>query len=159
MTDVTAHARVLVHRPCLGVWGVLADYRRDPEWRTGVLAMVPSTDGTVEVGTTTAETIRFGGRTQHVDGVVTEVEDGVRFAWRTTSGTAAHGERRVTDCGDGRTQVDLVLTVRGVRRVLRPLLAPLVRRTLAADARRLRRLGETDGRVTAAGPATRPRAS
>jgi uncharacterized membrane protein len=160
MTDITAHERVVVHRPADAVWRILADYARDPQWRDAVLAMVPDPAGTVVVGTTTAETLRLGGRTQHNDGLVTEVDDGRRFAWRTTSGTPAHGAREVTDLGGGRTRVDLHLTVtrRGVERVLRPILVPLVRRTLRGDAERLRVLAESTRAQVRAPAATTSRA-
>jgi hypothetical protein len=93
MTDITAHARVVVHRPAAGVWRILADDTRDPEWRDAVVAMVPDPATSVVVGTTTAETLCLGGRTRH-DGLVTEVSSRrrpvtrtarrTRCSWRTT---------------------------------------------------------------------------
>ena len=144
MSTIRARASVEVDRPADQVWELVADYARDPEWRTGVVTMAPSTPGTVQPGTTTAEELRVAGRAQHNGGLVTAVQPGTRFAWRTTSGVAAAGARAVIPVRPGRCRVDLELdvTLSGLQRLARPLLAVVVRRTLAADARRLAALAE-----------------
>ncbi|MGY1773778.1 SRPBCC family protein [Blastococcus sp. SYSU D00813] len=102
--------------------------------------MAPSTVGPVVVGTTTAEELRMAGRTWDNTGVVTSVDAGRRFTWRTTSGVPASGSRTVTPLPGDRCRVDLTLAVTppGVQRLLRPVLARLLARGLAADAERLR---------------------
>lgn len=143
-TELTSVAEVDVQRPAAQVWAILADYDRDPEWRRGVATMAPAPAGPVRPGTTTDERIRFAGRGYRNGGVVTDVEPGTRFTWRTTSGVAARGSRAVTELGPTRCRVRLERQIRprGLERVLAPVLAPLLRRALTADAAALRGLAE-----------------
>jgi len=142
----TLTASHIVARPAPEVWAIVADYGRDPEWRKGVETMAPSAPGPVIEGLTTDEILHFGGRTYRNAGVVTAVEPGAWFAWRTTSGADADGSRTVRDLGDGRCEVTLVLTVRphGVERLLQPVLMRMLRSGLAADLGRLARLASSD---------------
>ena len=146
MSTIELSASVDVDRPADDVWQVVADYSRDPEWRQGVATMAPSTVGPVVLGTTTAEELRMAGRTWDNTGVVTSVDAGRRFTWRTTSGVPASGSRTVGPRPGGGSRVELTVTVTadGVLRLLRPLLTPLMRRGLAADAARLRDLVERE---------------
>ena len=99
-----------IDRPAPVVWAVVADYERDPEWREGVETMAPSPSGPVDVGTTTAEVLHFGGRIYCSAGEVTQVEPGTAFRWRTTSGADADGRRRVQPSADGSASVTIELT-------------------------------------------------
>jgi uncharacterized membrane protein len=143
-----------IDRPAPAVWAVLADYARDPEWRQGVETMAPSSSGPVEVGTTTAEVLRFGGRTYRSGGEVTSVEPGTAFTWRTTPGADADadGRRRVRAIDARSTSVTLEVTVRthGIERALQPVLVRLLRRGMRSDLERLAALVERD---TAEAPA------
>jgi hypothetical protein len=91
----------------------------------------------------------MAGRTWHSDGVVTAVDPGVRFAWRTTTGADASGSRQVEVLGPDRCRVRLTLAVRpsGPERLLRPVLRRMLRTNLRRDLDRLRSL------VTSATPA------
>jgi uncharacterized membrane protein len=144
MTELRCTAAIEIDRPADEVWRVVADYARDAEWRTAVIAMVPSPAGLVREGTTTTEDLRVGGRRYHSDGVVTAVEPGARFTWHTTAGADASGSRSVEALGPDRCRVRLELTVRpsGLERLLRPVLAPVLRANLRADAAHLRDLVE-----------------
>jgi uncharacterized membrane protein len=124
------------------VWAILADYRRDPGWRTGVVSMTASTPGTAVDGTRTEEVLRFGGRTLRNDGVVTAVEPGRRLEWRTTAGADAAGSRLVEDLGGGRSRVTLELwvTPHGWERLAAPVLGRLLAANLRRDLARLRGL-------------------
>jgi uncharacterized membrane protein len=157
MSAVRLRESVEVDRPCDEVWQLVADYRADPQWRAGVLTMDPVPAGPVTPMTTTAEQIRTAGRLWRNTGTVTAVRDGEWFTWRTTSGTPAEGARRVTPLGPSRTRVELelVVTPPGAQRLLRPLLTVLLRRTLRADAARLRALAEGGGGVDRAVPSRR----
>lgn len=132
MIDLT-HTRT-VPAPAPAVWAVLADYARDPEWRTGVEVMEPSPAGPVQPGTTTHEVMALGGRTYVNDGVVDTVEDGRRFTWHTVEGADASGSRQVVARPDGTSEVTLTLTVRPHGAEV--LMAPVVRRMLARGLRR-----------------------
>lgn len=144
-TSFTLTRTVEIARPAAEAWAVVADYGRDTAWRQGVTAMVPSLPGPVTVGTTTAEELRFAGRTLRNDGVVTAVDPGRSFSWRTTSGAQAHGSRTVEALGPDRCRVRLELTVTPPRRerVLLPVLRRVLGATLAGDARRLAVLVES----------------
>lgn len=119
-------------------WAVVADYGQDPRWRAGVATMAPDPPGPVTVGTTTAEVLRFAGRTYRSGGLVTEVGDH-RFGWRTTSGLVAEGGRGVEPVGPASARVTLRAAVRpvGAQRLLGPVLRPMLLRTLRSDLGRL----------------------
>jgi uncharacterized membrane protein len=143
---IVMEATVEVDAPAAEAWAVVADYARDAEWRKGVRSMVPTPAGPVRRGTTTVEWLRAAGRTMRNDGEVTAVEDGRRFSWRTTSGVDAEGSREVVPIGDDECRVRLETRVRppGLLRFL-PGLGRSLRRTLTADAARLRTLIELGG--------------
>jgi uncharacterized protein YndB with AHSA1/START domain len=151
-----------IDRPAGEVWAIVADYDLDPSWRAGVETMTPRPPGPVRTGTTTHEVLRFGGRTYRTDGIVTAVEPGHRFTWEAG---IARGARRVTPAGPAacRVDLDLELEVRGAQRLLAPLLARLMRRTLAGDTARLRELAMaratgTPDRIAQPGPIGLPSA-
>ena len=143
---IEVRASVEVAAPAARAWAVLADYARDVEWREGVRSMVPTPPGPVRPGTTTAERMRAAGRTMHNDGLVTDVEPGRRFRWRTTSGVRAQGARAVRPGEDGACRVELTLRVvpPGVLRLVPWAVARMLRRGLERDAGRLRAVIELD---------------
>lgn len=142
MTEITVDESIEIDRPAAEAWAVVADYGRDPEWRRGVVSMVADPAGPVRRGTATSEVLRMAGREWHNDGVVTSVGPGTRFTWRTTEGADALGARTVTALGPARCIVRLELVVRphGAERLLRPLLARMLRRNVSGDLERLRAL-------------------
>ena len=144
MTTIELEETIEIAAPASSVWAVVADYDRDPSWRTGVSTMAPAPAGPVQVGTTTAEVLRLAGSTWRNGGEVVDVTPGCAFRWRTTSGADAEGARHVEPLGPDRCRVRLELRVRphGVERVLAPVLGRVLRRNLAGDARRLRALAE-----------------
>ena len=121
------------------VWAVLADYHQDPRWRTGVVAMTASTDGTAVAGTTTREELRLAGQTWINDGVIDDVEPGRRLRWHTRQGADANGARSVDPLAPGRCRVTLELEVRphGAERLLAPVLRRILARNLRRDLDRL----------------------
>ena len=124
----------IIDAPADSIWSVLADYSRDPQWRTGVVSMTTEPGGAADVGTTTHEVIRVAGRTYRNDGVIDRVVPGCSIEWHTTSGAEAHGVRTVRGLEPGRCEVTLELHVvpHGVNR----LLAPVLRRVLRSNLRR-----------------------
>jgi hypothetical protein len=124
--------------PAERAWAVLADYSRDAEWRGQVVTMTPSPLGPVEPGQTTAEVMRFGGRTLRNDGEVVGVGD-LRFTWRTTSGVDAEGAREVRPLGPDRCRIVLRTRVRptGPERYYAPLARLVLQRGLRKDLRSL----------------------
>lgn len=144
VTVIDLSADVDIDRPAAAAWAVVADYRRDPQWRRGVRRMAPSPAGPVTVGTTTDEVLRLAGSTYRNRGEVTAMAPGSAFAWHTTAGADADGSRTVTPLTDDRCRVRLTLTVRasGMQRLIAPLLSYLLQRNLSGDAERLRELVE-----------------
>jgi uncharacterized protein YndB with AHSA1/START domain len=145
-TNITITSEHAIDAPADTVWRVIADYARDPEWRTGVISMVPSPTGTVRVGTTTVEHLRLAGREIRTEGEVTDVVEGRWFSWRTTAGAEARGSRTVEALGPDRCRLRLELTVtpHGVERVLAPVLRRMLQRNLGHD------LDQLDGLARAA---------
>jgi uncharacterized membrane protein len=135
---------VEIEVPAAAAWSVVADYAQDTAWRRGVTAMVPEPPGLVALGTTAHEEMTFGGRALVNDGVVTRVEPGRSFSWRTTSGVDAEGSRLVEPLGDRRCRVTLVLRARphGVEHLLVPIYRRMLARGLAHDAAELSALLE-----------------
>ncbi|GAA4553833.1 SRPBCC family protein [Pseudonocardia xishanensis] len=124
--------------PAERAWAVLADYSRDAEWRHQVVSMVSTPPGPAEPGQTTAEVMRFAGRTLHNDGEVVTSGPGLRFTWRTTSGVDAEGAREVVPLGADRCRVVLRTRVHptGAERYYAPLARFVLRHGLRKDLRR-----------------------
>jgi uncharacterized protein YndB with AHSA1/START domain len=157
MSTITLIHETDIDAPAALAWRVVADYARDVEWRDGVLRMVPTPPGPVQVGTTTAEEMRVAGKTYRNNGEVVAVEPGSRFEWRTTAGAVAHGSRQVTSIAPRRCQVHLELhvTPTGLNRLFAPMLKKLLDKQLAGDVERLRDLVEAEASVESA-PLPRP---
>ena len=137
MTTITITEELTIDRPVDQVWAVLGDYRRDPDWRTGVITMTIDVSPP-RVGAQTVEQLEFGGRTYRNVGELTEVEP-LAISWRTVEGARAQGSRSVRpgDNGGCVARLELVVTPTGVERVLAPVLGRMLRRTTRADLRRL----------------------
>lgn len=147
--DIEFGTSVDIDRPARDVWAVLADYGRDPEWRSGVLSMTADPPGLAARGTTTAEVMRFAGRTLRNDAEIIRVSPGRELAWRTTSGIDVSGVRVVEPRDPQRCRVRLATRVRprGFDRVLAPLARLLLQRRITRDGRRLRSLAERAGQT------------
>jgi uncharacterized membrane protein len=133
-----------IDRPAQDVWALLADYGRDPDWRAGVLSMTADPPGRAAPGTTTAEVMRFAGRTLRNNGMIVRVGPGHQLAWRTTSGIDANGVRAVEPRGPHHCRARLATRVRphGFDRLLAPLAHLLLQWRITRDGRRLRSLAE-----------------
>ena len=132
MADFTAS--IAIEADAARVWAVLADHRRDPEWRTGVLEMLPDRDGLASPGMTTYEVLRLGGRTYRNTGVIRAVVPGERIEWRTVEGADAHGARSVRPTPDGcEVRLELHVHPTGVDRLLLPVLRVVLARNLRRD--------------------------
>lgn len=127
--------------PCDAVWDLIARYDLDPQWRRGVVSMAPSPPGPAVIGTTTVEEMRVGGRRYTNVGEVVDVVPGRAIRWRTVEGAAARGSRAVVpDSGGSIVTLELHVTPHGFERVLAPVLARVLRRTVRGDLERLERL-------------------
>jgi hypothetical protein len=88
--------------------------------------------------------MRLAGGTYRNRGLVTAVDGGHSFRWRTTEGAEASGSRAVRPLDDGGCHIRLELHVRvvGIQRLMAPLLAMILGRNLTGDVERLRQVLE-----------------
>lgn len=142
MGAITIIRERAIHQPARQVWRVLGDYRRDPDWRTGVTTMTIDRDPPV-VGARTVEHLELGGRRYRNVAELTDVTD-LAISWRTVEGARASGARSVRplDSGGCLARLELVVTPAGAERLLAPVLARMLRRNMAADLVRLAELAE-----------------
>jgi uncharacterized membrane protein len=125
---------LVIDAPAESIWSVIADYGRDPEWRSGVVSMTIEPTGAIAAGASTHEVIRVAGRTYRNSGVIDHVVRGSTIEWHTTSGAEARGARSVRALAPDRCAVTLELHV--VPRGLNRLFAPVLRRMLRANLHR-----------------------
>ena len=136
---------IVIDRPPDEVFAVLADYRRDAEWRSAVVAMRVEPDAPVTLGSRIVEELRFGGQTHVTTTTVTTFEPGERLAFTGANATTVvRGSRAVSPQGAGTrvTQHLELLPQRDAMRLLGPLLAPAYRRVAARDLSALKALLE-----------------
>ena len=123
------------------VWGAIADYGFDDQWRRGLRDMTPDPPGPPQVGTKVHEVVRSSGRDFVADTVVTEVEPGrsYRFAGEGTIGGVSGGRAVEPAAGTGAVfTYRIELEPRGGMRLMAPLLGPMVRAGLRKDLRTLK---------------------
>lgn len=133
-----------VNRSPAEVWDAVADSSFDLEWRKGLSKMTPDHAGGPAVGTKVHEVLKSSGRTYIADKVVTDLNPGVsyRFAGSGTIGGLG-GVRTVQPHGEGAMfTYEIELQPKGRMRLLRPVLAPMVRSGLKKDLGKLKLLLE-----------------
>ena len=145
MNAISVSSSVRLMAPSELVWGIIADYRFDAEWREGVVSMTQDTLGVVVDGTRTVEEFTMLGQRMINIGIVDGVEPGRRFHWRTVEGTDAEGTRAVVPGAGGSCTIELTLTSRprgAAENILRPLLRPALQKSLDRSLERLRPMVE-----------------
>ena len=90
--------------------------------------------------------MRLAGKNYRNLGLVTAVQPGTHYEWRTTAGADANGSRTVTPAAKDKTIFKLAVAARvtGWQRVIGPLLALMLRRNISADTRKLKKLAEQE---------------
>lgn len=126
------------------VWDAIADYSFDLRWRRGLTEMTPDPPGPPALGTKVHEVLKASGRRYVADTVVTDLNPGVsyRFKGAGTIGGLAGG-RTVQPNPDGNGAVftyEIELEPTGGMRLLKPVLASMVRSGLKKDLRQLKSL-------------------
>jgi hypothetical protein len=121
------------------VWSVIADYRRDPEWREGVRITVEPA-GLVRDGSTTHEQLRMLGTWQTTIAHIRDVEPGRTFCFVSEDGKV-EGTRTIEPAPWGsRLIVRLRVAVPLLLAPLAPLLGWFFRRRVLRDLARLARV-------------------
>lgn len=86
MMTVSTNSSILISRATTEVFAYVADYVKDPTWRSGVSEMRHDPPGEVHLGMKTHERLTFAGvRTVNVAEIV-EFEPGRKTAFRTIAG-------------------------------------------------------------------------
>jgi carbon monoxide dehydrogenase subunit G len=132
-----ASDEIVIHRPVSEVWSFLADPENDPQWRDGVLEIKRlAGDG---AGRRYRQRVRGpGGRPIAADIELTELVRDSLIGFRGTAGPVRpRGRYELEPVTEGtRLRFSLDAELRGAKR----LMAPMVRRTMAAEVGRLPQL-------------------
>ncbi len=148
MQPIEIHARQTVDAHASAAWELLSLYADDPQWRRGVSAMDQTPAGRVVDGAQTVEILRMLGRTMRNVAEISDVEQGVGFAWRVVDGADADGSRRIVPLAGDRCEIVIEKRVRLAPsdRLLRPVIAWVLASTERGDLRRAARLIEAQAR-------------
>jgi hypothetical protein len=136
---------VQIERAPAEVWGAIADYSFDREWRKGLTEMTPDPPGGPQVGTKVHEAVRTSGRDYVADTAVTDLDPGTsyRFVGNGTVGGLSGGRSVESDGGAGAVfTYTIELEPKGGMRLLRLALGPMVRSNMKKDLQKLKSLLE-----------------
>lgn len=149
---------VLIDRPRDDVFAYVSDYENDPQWRSGVSAMLHDPPGQVSIGVRTHEVMRFMGRDMSTEAEVVEYEPGRKIAFRTIAGPlSAHGYRLVEDAGtETRLTYHADADLTAAYRPFTALIKCAFSRRVGADLIRLKAILEGYGTSSQEGPPSRP---
>ena len=126
----------LIPHPVDRVYAVLTDPSRRAEWQENTSDVRLVSDGAVAVGTRWTEEQRGVG---HVEAEITALEPGRVYAER---GDSSSGTGRVTvtltpDGDTTRLVMEVELSLKGFKRAMEPIVAPMVRAQMPKDLDRL----------------------
>ena len=124
---------------------LLSDFSKNPTWQNGMKSCEWITEPPLAVGTQYRQRAEFLGREINSVFEVIEYEPGYRVRATTRSGTFPITFTRWVEPLDGdssRVQALIEGDSSGVFRLMEPLLAPLVRRSIRKDYERLKGLLE-----------------
>ena len=126
------------------VFGVISNVELNSRWSSASVEGRLITPGPVALGSKAREVSRVFGRRVEVGSEVSEFEPGRRLGYRTAGGPFPFRGTLATDPLDSRTRLTATFDARleGVARVADGPFGLLVRRQLAADLARLKRLME-----------------
>jgi len=126
----------LVPHPVERVFAVLTDPARRAEWQENTSDVRVEGPLPVAVGTRWTEEQRGVG---HVEAEVTALEPGRSYAERgdSRSGTGVVTVSFTPDDGGTRLEMEVELTLKGLKKAIEPALAPMVRAQLPKDLDRL----------------------
>ncbi|MBA4248768.1 MAG: hypothetical protein C0444_10835 [Microbacterium sp.] len=135
---VVTQGRAVIDVPASTAWALLADYANDPLWRKGVTRMDQRPQGLVCDGAHVVEELRILGRTVVTQIELHDVQPGTSFAWRAIDGPGAHGTRAIIPLGSARCEIRTYreITLRGLDRLLHPVVSWSMARTERDDLRR-----------------------
>jgi hypothetical protein len=141
--DITVTVRIA--RMLDEVWTYVVEPRNEPAWISGIKESVPLTDGPIRDGSRVRRVASFMGRRMEYTPEVVAFDAGRRMLMKTDKPFPMTIEYRFEGTAAGSTfSQRLEGGPGGFAGLLSPLMAMMVRRNVAADMERLRRLLEAD---------------
>ena len=142
---ITTEIDITIERQSDEVFALLSDFSRNPEWQNGMQSCEWTSEPPLRVGSTYDQRAGFLGKEILSSFQVVEYEEGRRVKATTVSGSfPITFTRWVEPTGDRSTRVRALIEgdASGFFRLMEPLMAPLVRRSIRRDYRRLKDLLE-----------------
>ncbi|MFT4046349.1 MAG: SRPBCC family protein [Solimonas sp.] len=141
---ITVACSIYIRRPPGTVFAFAGDYRNDPQWRRGVVAVRCEPELEPALGVRTRETMKFCGLRAETLAEIIAWDVGSRTAFHALSGPVPCSGRRLFEAEDKGTRFSYLLHLRPRRRWqwLSPLLGLLFQWQAGGDLRRVRRLLE-----------------
>jgi carbon monoxide dehydrogenase subunit G len=136
-----------VARPRDEVFAFLTDIENIPRWQSGVVQSRPISEGPFRVGYQYRETVKAGPWKLSALCTVTDVKPNERFTFVMTSDGPLDCEARFDlqpVAGGTRVTVQGTARLKGVWRLLQPMMASELRKETKAELETLRRLLESD---------------
>jgi uncharacterized membrane protein len=135
-----------IERPAGPVYDFIADFTNNPEWQFGIESTEWTSEPPLGVGSTYQQTMEYKG--QVIRYVVVNIDPGRSVSVQSQEGATIPTTvtRTVLKLNDSqcRVRVDLEGRLSGLRRLTQPLLPRVIRKSIRADYRRLKRLLETE---------------
>jgi uncharacterized protein YndB with AHSA1/START domain len=136
-----------IARPRDEVFAYLTDVENIPHWQSGVVESRPISEGPFRVGYQFSETVKAGPWKLNALCTVTDLKPNERFAFVMTSDgpldCEAHFDLQPV-AGGTRVTVEGAARLRGIWRLLQPMMASELRKETKAELETLRRLLESD---------------
>lgn len=134
-----------VETPAERVYSYLSDFTNNPAWQSGVQSTEWTSAPPLRVGSSYVQTMEYKGIATSY--TITAIDPGFSITSESEIGATIPTTvtRTVRSLNESRCQitVDLIGRPHGLRRFSKPLLARVVRKSVAADYRRLKRLLES----------------
>ena len=139
-------SRVEIGAPPTTVFPWLVEPDRLARWISGFIGSEPIGSGEVRVGSRSHDTIEAEGRRFDVETEIVELEPGKRVAFRITSPSHDQSDSYDLDDRDGATELTYRsdMRMRGLTRLLSPLVASQLRSRAEKDLATLKREVEAD---------------
>ena len=144
------HFNEHIAQPPDTVFDVISDPREATEFLDGITASTKLTDGPITVGTTFRETRTVNGKVSSADLVITDLEPGTHIGVSTEAeGITVTYHYRLTPDGNGtRLDWECELHANGLRRMMLPVIAAIMKREDGDHLKRLKAYIETNRQPT-----------
>ncbi|HEX9436184.1 MAG TPA: SRPBCC family protein [Candidatus Limnocylindria bacterium] len=143
---IEAKAQLIIERPADEIWAYAAQIHRHPEWMTVMSAEILEGTGS-RVGDRGRERMRLGPWTTNAEFTVVAADPGRRISWRPGHGSPFTGDLTLDlePLGPSRTRATYggSFRMRGLLRLLEPLLASEARSGQAAELGKLKQAVES----------------